>query len=71
MPGMSGIAFLDEVRRIRPDIAVILTAGFARPEDMELARAHGLGELIPKPHTIDEFAWAVSRRLQERRPTSK
>ena len=71
MPGMSGIAFLDEVRRIRPDIAVILTTGFARPEDMELARAHGLGELIPKPHTIDEFAWAVSRRLQERRPTSK
>ncbi len=70
MPGMSGIAFLDEVRKIRPDIVVILTAGFARPEDVELARAHGFGELIPKPHTIDEFAWAVSGRLQERRPAS-
>ena len=65
MPGMSGITFLDEIRRLRSDIPVILTSGHARPEDMEAARAHNFGELIPKPHTTDEFAWAVSRRLQQ------
>ncbi|MGE0401396.1 MAG: PAS domain S-box protein [Kofleriaceae bacterium] len=64
MPGMSGVALLDEVRKLRPDIPVILTSGYARPEDLETSRSHGFGELIPKPHTADEFAWAVSRRLQ-------
>jgi PAS domain S-box-containing protein len=67
MPGLSGVALLDEVLRVRPDISVILTSGYARPEDMETARAHNFGELIPKPHTADEFAWAVSQRLQEKR----
>ncbi len=66
MPGMSGIMLLDEVLRLRPDITVILTSGYARPEDMETARRHNFGDLIPKPHTADEFAWAVSHRLQEK-----
>jgi PAS domain S-box-containing protein len=66
MPNMSGVALLDEVRRIRPDISVILTSGYARPEDLETARTHNFGELVPKPHTAEEFAWAISRRLREK-----
>ena len=65
MPGMSGIAFLHDVRGLRPDIPVVLTSGHALPEDLEAAREEGLGDVIPKPHTVEEFAWAVSRRLQE------
>jgi CheY-like chemotaxis protein len=68
MPGMSGIAFLTAVRELRPDIAVILMSNYALAADIESARERGLGDVIPKPHTLDELAWALSRRLPDRVP---
>jgi nitrogen-specific signal transduction histidine kinase/CheY-like chemotaxis protein len=70
MPGMSGVTLLAEIRQIRRDIPVILTSGRIRPEDIEVARRYELDDPIPKPHTIEEFAWAVSRGLESRRRTA-
>ncbi|MCW5807424.1 MAG: response regulator, partial [Deltaproteobacteria bacterium] len=61
-PAMSGIALLGEVRRARPQIATVLTSSRARPEDAAAARAVGLAEPVPKPHTADELAWLLSRK---------
>jgi PAS domain S-box-containing protein len=63
LPGMSGVALCSEIRSSHPDVALILTSGHVRAEDIEAARALGIDEPILKPHTVDEFAWILSRRL--------
>jgi two-component system, cell cycle sensor histidine kinase and response regulator CckA len=66
MPGMSGVTLLAEMRRIRPDVAVILTSGHVRQADIEAAQRLGLGEPVLKPSTVEEFAWLISNRLKGR-----
>ncbi len=48
MPGMSGPELVDEARRLRPDLSVVLTSGYVGkeevPEDVPF---------VPKPWRID------------------
>jgi CheY-like chemotaxis protein len=66
MPGMSGFAFVRYVRGIRPDIPVIMTSGYVRPEDQDKARELGVRELIVKPDTVEELSAAIDRVFQDR-----
>jgi PAS domain S-box-containing protein len=61
MPGMSGFHLARALLQIRPDVAVLMTSGYVRPEDREQARALGVRELILKPDTIDELGLALAR----------
>jgi CheY-like chemotaxis protein len=61
MPGMSGADLARRVIEIRPDIPVVMTSGYLRPEDEEEARGIGVRELILKPDTIEELAKALHR----------
>jgi PAS domain S-box-containing protein len=61
MPGMSGFQFARALLQVRPDVAVLMTSGYVRPEDREAARALGVRELILKPDTIDELGLALAR----------
>lgn len=61
MPGMSGADLARRVIEIRPDIPVVMTSGYLRPEDEEEAREIGVRELILKPDTIEELAKALHR----------
>lgn len=66
MPGASGIVLSDEARRIRPDLPIILTTGFAA----ELAEAdiknRGIRQLVLKPFTTPTIARALSEALQNK-----
>ena len=53
MPGMSGIELGQEIRRLYPDLSLILTSGYSTVLAQD--GAHGF-ELLHKPYSIDELA---------------
>jgi CheY-like chemotaxis protein len=63
MPGMSGLEFARELLATRPDIPIIMTSGYVRPEDQEKALRMGLRDLLLKPHNADELARTLDRVL--------
>ena len=61
MPGMSGFDLTQAVLATRPDIPIIMTSGYVRKEDEELAQRLGVREIILKPNTLDELGTALKR----------
>ena len=53
MPGMSGIELGQEVRRLYPDLPVVLTSGYSTV--LAQNGTHGF-ELLQKPYSIDELS---------------
>ncbi|HKE95495.1 MAG TPA: PAS domain-containing protein [Povalibacter sp.] len=70
MPGMSGFHLAQALLQIRPDLPIVLTTGYVRPEDKETARHRGIRELILKPDTIEELGRTLDRLLREMREKS-
>ena len=67
MPTMSGIDFAQQVLQARPDVPVVMTSGYVRPKDRELAKQAGVRDLLLKPNTVEELG-AVLHRLMRNRP---
>jgi PAS domain S-box-containing protein len=65
MPGITGLDVARRVLEIRPDIPVLLASGYVRTEDVELARAMGVREVIWKPTTINEMGELLARVLAQ------
>lgn len=63
MPGVSGLDLVREIMRIRPDIPVVMSSGFLRPEDRRLSQLAGAGDVVLKPHSMAEFAQVLHRTL--------
>jgi CheY-like chemotaxis protein len=68
MPGISGPELVREVRRLRPDVPIILLSGFVPSDDVESVRQLGVGEVMLKPYTVDELALAIERQLEPNAP---
>ncbi|WP_018388906.1 sigma-54 dependent transcriptional regulator [Ancylobacter sp. FA202] len=67
MPGMDGFAFLDEVRRLDPDIPVLLITGHGDvPMALRALRA-GAWDFIEKPADPVLLVETVRRALEQRR----
>ena len=64
LPGTDGVEFAREVRAIRPGVRVALVSGYVRDEDVERARAAGLGGIVLKPQSLEEFADVIRRTLR-------
>ncbi len=65
MPGMSGFDFAREVLAIRPDVPVVVTSGYIRPEDEECGRRIGVRAVIEKPNTMQEYAAILDTLLRD------
>lgn len=63
MPGMTGDKLAREIMAIRPDMPVILCAGFSSPINNESARAVGIKAYITKPVTRQTFARTIRNVL--------
>ena len=61
MPELSGFDLASELLAIRPDIPIIMTSGYVRPEDRERALRMGLRDLILKPDTVDQMGRILDR----------
>ena len=63
MPGMTGDELARALRRLRPDLPVILMTGFSHTVTPERARELGVAALLHKPVTPDELVAAVRDAL--------
>ncbi len=63
MPGLTGDALIAEVRKLRPDIPVILCTGYSQKMDEETAKSAGIDTFVMKPLEGGELGWAVARAL--------
>lgn len=63
MPKMSGWETLERIRRLDPQVPVILTSGCALEEDHGEARVRGAHALLPKPYRAQTLLTAVGESL--------
>lgn len=63
MPKITGVRLASEVKRIRPDLPVLLCSGFGDAIQGEEARKAGLPEVVMKPLTASEIAHKVRQVL--------
>ncbi len=66
MPQMTGEAFARELRRIRPDIPIILCTGFSHVIDAEQAQARGIDAFCMKPFRARDLALTIQHVLAQR-----
>jgi len=64
MPQLSGFDLCSQLLAIRPDLPIVMTSGFVRPEDQERALNMGLRDLILKPDTIDQLGRTLDHIFQ-------
>lgn len=63
MPGLSGLELSAAVLRTRPGIPILITSGYLRQRDQEVAEAMGLRDFIAKPATIDVLTQSIKAAL--------
>jgi DNA-binding NtrC family response regulator len=67
MPGMNGLAVLDELRKIDEDLPVIMVTAFASVETAISAMKAGAFDYITKPFKNDEVLVVVRNAVERRR----
>ena len=64
MPDMSGVELVREVRRVRPELPIVLMSGYSGAQLTARARAAGAGEVLRKPLVRRDIAEALGRALR-------
>jgi PAS domain S-box-containing protein len=67
MPVMTGAVLAQELRRLRPELPVILCSGFSHTMNADKAQALGLDAFLLKPFLHRDLGLAVRRVLEKRR----
>jgi len=63
MPGMTGDSLARRMRKVRPDLPIILFTGFSSEISEESAREAGIDEVVPKPVLASQLTSAIRRVL--------
>jgi CheY-like chemotaxis protein len=66
MPAMSGLQFARELRKIRPDIPILMTSGYIDPQDQINAIRLGVRAVLTKPVSRKELLAALHDIFQSR-----
>ncbi len=66
MPDMTGATLVKALRRIRPDIPIILCTGFSHLVNAETAQALGVDAFVMKPGVTRELAVTIQQVLEKR-----
>src|SRR6476620_3296631 len=67
LPVMDGDAVFDELRLINPEVAVVLSSGFAEQTKLGIMLAQGLKGFIPKPYTSEKLLEQVRSTIDAAR----
>ena len=65
MPGLTGLELTRELRRIRPDLPVILCTGYSKTVSEEDSADAGVREMLMKPIVLRQLAETIRRALDE------
>jgi DNA-binding NtrC family response regulator len=66
MPGMTGLELTREVRRIRPDLPVIMCTGYSKTVSEEDIADAGVREMLMKPVALRQLAESIRRALDHK-----
>ncbi|MBW1709268.1 MAG: anion permease [Deltaproteobacteria bacterium] len=66
MPGMDGIQTLKEIKKLRPEIQVIMLTGHASTEAARATGKHDVYYYLEKPCSLDELIKVIESARQER-----
>jgi CheY-like chemotaxis protein len=67
LPVMDGDAVFDELRELNPNVAVVLSSGFAEQSKLGAMLAQGLKGFIPKPYTSEKLLEQVRSTIDAAR----
>jgi len=68
MPGMDGLEAIPEIRRGRPDVAIIILSGFSASRMERKARERGADGYVEKGTPMTELRQLVREAVAERTP---
>jgi DNA-binding NtrC family response regulator len=66
MPGMDGVAVLEEAKRLAPEVPFIIVTAFGTVETAVGAMKKGAYDFIIKPYTLEALEALVARALEHR-----
>jgi CheY-like chemotaxis protein len=68
MPQMPGTQLAKRLREIRSNLPIIMTSGYIRAEDRQVAEELHIDQLVYKSNTIDELASAIAIEINRLNP---
>lgn len=66
MPKLKGLEVLDEIKKINPDVEVIIMTGYGTVETAVLAMQRGASDYVLKPFDIDAISAAIEKTMEKR-----
>ena len=66
MPGLSGIEVLKEIKKLKPDIEVIIVTAYGTEANEQEAIRNGAGDFISKPFGVTDIIAIVSKAFERR-----
>ena len=66
MPGPSGIDVLKEIKKLQPDIEVIIVTGYGTLTNAQDAICYGAGDFISKPFNVADIITIVGKAFERR-----
>lgn len=63
LPGMDGLAFLEEAKKVDPQLLAIMLTGFGTVDDAVRAMKLGAADYLSKPVSADELCMRIERAL--------
>ena len=71
MPGLSGIEVLQEIKKLQPDIEVMIVTGYGTLRNAQEAIRFGAGDFISKPFNVADIIAIVSKAFERRSSNMK
>lgn len=66
MPGMDGIQTLKEIKKIRPEVQVIMHTGHGNLEAARMTGKHDIFRYLEKPCALDDLIKVIGEAIEER-----
>ena len=67
MPGMKGIDVLKEIKKLNPNIEIIIVTGYGTLKTATDAMKYGVNSYITKPYNLNEITSLIDRAIERRR----
>jgi len=62
MPGMDGVAFIIEAKRLRPDVGIVVVTGYVNKGDAPQLEGMGVTSILEKPVDLSELVSHVTQQ---------
>ena len=66
MPGLSGIEVLQEIKKLQPDLEVIIVTGYGTLSNAQEAIRYGAADFISKPFNVADIIAIVGKAFERR-----